>query len=153
MNVMRALFGAPAQSSPRPPSLTSPPTGVRMRRVRAKAAPAKRAWLADTDTLLDSEHGKLRARAGKDYVLAHGPGDHSVVRRDIFEATYEPLGGGLYRKRTDVIFRYFTLKQRVVVQTLEGPQAARPGDWIMQGVKGELWPVSAEKAREKYEPA
>ena len=66
---------------------------------------------------------------------------------------YEPLGGGLYRKRTDVIFRYFTLKRRVLVQTLEGPQVAKPGDWIMQGVKGELWPVSSEKAREKYEPA
>jgi hypothetical protein len=66
---------------------------------------------------------------------------------------YEPLGGGLYRKRTDVILRYFTLKRRVVVQTLEGPQAARPGDWIMQGVAGELWPISPEKAREKYEPA
>ncbi|MGD9979134.1 MAG: hypothetical protein AB7H66_12040 [Hyphomonadaceae bacterium] len=152
MNVMRALFGSPHASS-RSPALEAPPAGVRMRKVRAKPAPAKRAWLCEHDELIDTEHGKLRARAGKDYILAHGPGDHSVVRRDIFEATYEPLGGGLYRKRTDVILRYFTLKQRVVVQTLEGPQAAFPGDWIMQGVKGELWPVSAEKAREKYEPA
>ncbi len=95
----------------------------------------------------------MLARGGKDYVLAHGPGDHSVVRRDIFQATYEPVGGGLFRKRTDVILRYFTLKHRVVVQTLEGAQAAKPGDWIMQGVKGELWPVSPDKAREKYEPA
>jgi hypothetical protein len=152
MNVMRALFGsAPASSRAAP--LEAPPSGVRLRKVRPKPAPAKRAWLAEDDCLVDTEHGKLRARAGKDYILAHGPVDHSVIRRDIFEATYEPLGGGLYRKRTDVILRYFTLKRRVVVQTLEGAQVARPGDWIMQGVKGELWPVSAEKAREKYEPA
>lgn len=153
MNVMRALFGSPEAASSRRAPLQAPPAGVRWREVRAKPAAAKRAWLSEEDQLIDTEHGKLRARAGKDYILAHGPGDHSVVRRDIFEAIYEPLGGGLYRKRTDVILRYFTLNRRVVVQTLEGPQAARPGDWIMQGVKGELWPISAEKAREKYEPA
>jgi hypothetical protein len=156
MNVMRAIFGldpGPARRQGGADYITTAPDGVRMRTVRAKAAPAKRAWLAEGDCLVETEHGVLRARGGKDYVLAHGPGDHSVVRRDIFEATYEPLGGGLYRKRTDVVLRYFTLKRRVVVQTLEGPQVARPGDWIMQGVMGELWPVAAEKAREKYEPA
>ena len=124
-----------------------------MREVRAKEAPAKRAWIAESDCHIHTDHGVLQARGGKDYVLAHGPGEHSIVRKDIFEIMYQPLGGGLYRKRTDVIFRYFTLKRRVVVQTLEGLQPAKPGDWIMQGVKGELWPVSQEKAREKYEPA
>ena len=151
MNLGQIIFGE--RKTPRPPTISEPPKGARMREVRAKEAPAKRAWLAETDGNVDTEHGVLRARGGKDYVLAHGPGEHSVIRKDIFEATYEHLGGGLYRKRTDVILRYFTLKRRVVVQTLEGPQAARPGDWIMQGVKGELWPVSPEKAREKYEPA
>ncbi len=151
MNLVHVLFGQ--KPAPRPPILTEPPKGVRMHEVRAREAPAKRAWLAETDSRIDTEHGVLEARGGRDYVLAHGPGEHSVIRRDIFELMYEPLGGGLYRKRTDVIFRYFTLKRRVVVQTLEGPQPAKPGDWIMQGVKGELWPISPEKAREKYEPA
>lgn len=151
MNVMHMLFGAPESSRPTP--LTKPPQGVRWRRVRPKPGTAKRAWLADADCHVHTGRGVLLARGGKDYVLAHGPGDHSVIRRDIFEATYEPLGEGLYRKRTDVILRYFTLKHRVVVQTLEGAQAAKPGDWIMQGVKGELWPVAPDKAREKYEPA
>ncbi|MEZ5958887.1 MAG: hypothetical protein R3C30_00475 [Hyphomonadaceae bacterium] len=151
MNLVHVLFGE--KPTQRAALIREPPRGVSLREVRAKDAPAKRAWIAETDCLIHTEHGVLQARGGKDYVLAHGPGDHSVVRKDIFEAMYEPLGGGLYRKRTDVIFRYFTLKRRVVVQTLEGPQAAKPGDWIMQGVKGELWPVSPEKAREKYEPA
>ncbi len=151
MNLVHVIFGE--RPTPRPATLSEPPKGVKMREVRAKEAPAKRAWLAEADCHIDTEHGVLQAHGGRDYVLAHGPGEHSVIRRDIFELMYEPLGGGLYRKRTDVIFRYFTLKRRVVVQTLEGPQAAKPGDWIMQGVKGELWPVSPEKAREKYEPA
>lgn len=151
MNLINAIFGAKPVSYSEP--LMEPPKGVRLHEVRAKEAPAKRAWLAEADSHIHTEHGVLQARGGKDYVLAHGPGDHSVVRKDIFEAMYAPLGGGLYRKRTNVIFRYFTLKQRVLVQTLEGPLVANPGDWIMQGVKGELWPVSPEKAREKYEPA
>ena len=151
MNLVHVLFGE--RPTPRPASISEAPRGVRLREVRAREASAKRAWLAESDAQVATEHGVLLARGGKDYVLAHGPGEHSVVRKDIFEAMYEPLGGGLYRKRTDIIFRYFTLKRRVVVQTLEGPQAANPGDWIMQGVKGELWPVSPEKAREKYEPA
>ncbi|MBX3428581.1 MAG: hypothetical protein KF779_03245 [Hyphomonadaceae bacterium] len=151
MNLANILFGQRPAGGP--PTLDAPPEGVRFHRVRAKDAPAKRAWIAESDSVVQTEHGQLQARGGQDYILAHGPDDHSVIRRDIFEAMYEPLGGGLYRKRKNVIFRYFTLKRRVVVQTLEGPQVAKPGDWIMQGVKGELWPVSPEKAREKYEPA
>jgi hypothetical protein len=38
------------------------------------------------------------------------------------------------------------------VKTLEGDQQAKPGDWIMQGVAGELWPVPREEALRKYEP-
>lgn len=151
MNLAHFLFGE--RPAMRLASMREPPPGVRMREVRPRETPAKRAWLAESDAQVETEHGMLLARAGRDYVLAHGPTEHSVIRKDIFEATYEPLGGGLYRKRTDVIFRYFTLKRRVIVQTLEGPQAAEPGDWIMLGVKGELWPISPEKAREKYEPA
>ena len=109
--------------------------------------------MAESDCHVHTANGVLLARGARDYVLAHDPGEHSVVRRDIFEAMYESLGGGLYRKRTDVILRYFTLNRHVIVQTLEGPQAAQPGDWIMLGLKGELWPVSPDKAREKYQPA
>lgn len=133
--------------------IEAPPRGVRLQRVRPKPSSAKRAWLAEADGHVQTARGALRARGGDDYILAHGPGDHSVIRRDIFENTYEPLGGGLFRKRTDIFLHYFTLKRRVLVQTLEGTQVARPGDWIMQGLEGELWPVSAEKARDKYEPA
>jgi hypothetical protein len=151
-----SLFGVIFGEKPvarRAEPIDSPPDGARLRRVRARQGPPRRAWLAEADCRIDTRRGSLLARGGKDFILAHGPGDHSVIRRDIFEATYEPLGGGHFRKRTDVILRYFTLKRRVLVQTLEGLQAAEPGDWIMQGIAGELWPVGAEKARQKYRPA
>jgi hypothetical protein len=40
-----------------------------------------------------------------------------------------------------------------MVHTLEGDQKAAAGDWIVQGVTGELWPVPREKALKKYDPA
>ena len=95
---------------------------------------------------------RVEGLKGADYILTYAPGDHAVISGDIFEATYEPAGEGLYRKRTDVVFRYFTLPYTCVVETKEGPQRAKPGDWIMQGVQGELWPIPAEKAEAKYDP-
>ena len=95
----------------------------------------------------------LQARGGKDYIIAYGRGDHAVVRGDIFERTYEPLGGGLYRKRTDMCCatsRWIAPVHRA--RRWKARSAPRAGDWIMQGVAGELWPVPRDKALEKYEP-
>lgn len=150
MGVMELLFGAEPQLSD---EIDAPPRGVRLRRVRPRAGSATRAWRAEADCDIETSDGVLHARGGEDYVVAHTPEDRAVVRGDIFEVTYEPLGGGLYRKRSDVALHYFTLNRPVIVQTLEGPQRAAPGDWIMQGVAGELWPITPDKAREKYEPA
>jgi len=147
---MAFLFGAEHRARE---EIDAPPTGVRLRAVRSRAGSATRAWRAEADSDIETSEGMLHARGGQDYVVAHSPDDRAVVRGDIFEATYEPLGGGLFRKRSDVVLHYFTLNRPVVVQTLEGPQHAAPGDWIMQGVAGELWPISSDKAREKYEPA
>ncbi|MEQ1812792.1 MAG: hypothetical protein ABL889_22890, partial [Terricaulis sp.] len=72
---------------------------------------------------------------------------------DIFERTYRKRIFGGYEKRPDVVYRYFTLPRAAIVQTPEGPQRAEPGDWIMQGVVGELWPVRPDEAASKYAPA
>jgi hypothetical protein len=55
-------------------------------------------------------------------------------------------------KRPDLVLRYFTLNRAIMVATLEGPQRAAAGDWIIEGVAGELWPVPRDKALTKYEP-
>lgn len=133
--------------------ISRPPARVRWRSVRPRDETLPvRAAIAEENAALPNGHGKLQARNGRDVIVSDGGGDQSVVRRDIFERTYEPLGGGLYRKRDDVMLRYFTLDRPALIETLEGPQEAAPGDWIMQGVAGELWPVSRDKALEKYQP-
>ena len=147
MNVVGLLLGE------RPlPHLKSPPLAVRWRRIRPKPTPAVRAERAAREARVNTGGGKLEAHTMEDFIVQYADGDRAVVRGDIFARTYEALGGGLYRKRTDIVLRYFTLKRHVLVDTIEGPQHAAPGDWIVQGLEGELWPVPRDKAHEKYEP-
>jgi hypothetical protein len=149
MNLFTLVFG----EKPRP-ILSHPPLNAHWRNVRPKPnSETVRARRAEADCTVETSQGKLHARGGVDYIVEYSPNDRAVVAGEIFDATYEPLGGGLYRKSSDVVLRYFTLDHTCIVATLEGPQRARPGDWIMQGVGGELWPVPREKAEEKYDPA
>jgi len=41
----------------------------------------------------------------------------------------------------------------LIVTTLEGPLHASPRDWIIRGVKGEIYPIKDVIFRETYEPA
>lgn len=41
----------------------------------------------------------------------------------------------------------------IAIQTLEGEMLANPGDWIIRGVKGELYPCKPDIFDTTYEPA
>lgn len=41
----------------------------------------------------------------------------------------------------------------IEVQTIEGVMVAQPGDWIIRGIKGELYPCKPDIFAETYEPA
>lgn len=153
MNLFTFVFGEKPRSKS-PPVISEPPPRVRWYKVRATSDQEPvRARRAEADCVAQTAQGQLSARGGSDYIITYAPGDSAVISAEIFEATYEPAGDGLYRKRTDVVFRYFTLPYACIVETREGPQWAEPGDWIMQGVQGELWPIPVEKTESKYDPA
>jgi len=40
----------------------------------------------------------------------------------------------------------------LLIRTLEGDMLAGPGDWIIKGVKGELYPCKPDIFAETYEP-
>lgn len=40
----------------------------------------------------------------------------------------------------------------IVISTLEGDMTARPGDWIIKGVKGEFYPCKPDIFAATYEP-
>lgn len=40
----------------------------------------------------------------------------------------------------------------MLIRTLEGEMCARPGDWVIRGVKGELYPCKPDIFAATYEP-
>lgn len=46
-------------------------------------------------------------------------------------------------------FQVFTEQK---IETLEGTMTASPGDWIVKGVKGEIYPVKPDIFEETYSP-
>lgn len=58
---------------------------------------------------------------------------------------------GLFQKRPIVVEAYRT-DVEVVIQTLEGPLTAKPGDWIITGVNGEQYPCKPDVFEKTYEP-
>jgi len=146
MNLGELIFGR----RPQPNFLSHAPSGVRWRSIRPKRGAAVEAHLAQDDGFLRSPRGHMRYRAGAHYLVTRQDGEQSVVKRGIFERTYQQRSDGQFEKRTDVTYRYFTLPEAVVVATMEGPQRADAGDWIVEGVDGELWPVKPHRAAEIY---
>ena len=55
-----------------------------------------------------------------------------------------------YRKKPVIIEAYQT-DEEVYIQTLEGVMKASPGDWIIRGVKGELYPCKPDVFEATYE--
>jgi hypothetical protein len=133
------------------PRLDSPPTNANWRKVRPKPGVPVHAELATSSGKLNTSRGALAYEAGQHYIVEYGPDDRAPVRRDIFKRTYRLRDDGFYEKRTDAVLRYFTLSQPVMIYSMEGPELAQPGDWIMQGSEGELWPIAPEDAQAKYE--
>lgn len=41
---------------------------------------------------------------------------------------------------------------QLIIQTLEGDHRANPGDWIIKGVQGELYPCKPDIFEATYEP-
>jgi len=139
--------------TPRLPLVRTPPPGVRLQPIRACGAEVVEARLATCDGVLYKESGALRYQAGRHYVVRYENGEEAPVAVHLFEASYRRRFDGKFEKRRDLIAHYFTLPYPVMVATLEGDMVAQTGDWIVQGVTGELYPLASNIGRQKYQPA
>lgn len=45
----------------------------------------------------------------------------------------------------------YTGKKSIMIQTLEGTMEAKPGDYIIRGIKGEYYPCKPDIFEESYE--
>lgn len=128
------------------------PTDAAIEQVQPKADGAiVQARIADRDQVVHTEWGAdLNARAGHDMILTDQNGNQWVVRQDIFHKTYVHTDGG-YRKDPDLNVGYFVSPDERTINTLEGPVVAHPGDHVMIGAAGEMWPVKPEAFERKYD--
>lgn len=135
------------------PHIDRAPPGAVWREVRPRRSEGRvKAELAETSGEVQTEHGSLHYAPGQHYLVHHADGAVAPVQKAIFEKTYRRCENGEYEKRTDIVLRYFSLSYPVIVETMEGARRAEPGDWIMEGVAGEIWPVAAADGPRKYEP-
>jgi hypothetical protein len=161
MTLFQFIFGrrpdepAPAKKPKKSnlPTLETCPDRVPLHDVRPRDRARVDAQLARRNGNVRTGHGVLNYEARKHYIVTHVDGSVSVVQRDTFEKMYRRRMLGGYMKRPELRLRYFTLPYPAMVDTQEGQQRADPGDWIMQGVEGELWPVDPQEAARTYAPA
>ena len=135
------------------PCLDRAPPGVLWRTARQKQGDPVKAELARSTGAIETPRGALLYEAGKHYLVHYAPGDCEPMRRRRFERLFRRRGDGRYERRVDHPLRYFSLAYPVLVETEDGVQLAQPGDWIMEGSAGELWPVSQRDAQDNYDPA
>jgi hypothetical protein len=51
------------------------------------------------------------------------------------------------------IFGPYAQEDRLEIKTLEGRMRANVGDWVIKGVKGEVYPCKPDIFEQTYEPA
>jgi hypothetical protein len=113
---------------------------TRVGTVTAEQQKAPWTWISKSGHTMQAHAGDWRV---------HSNGETWSVGDTIFRATYEHLDDNHWR-------RYGTVSARLarpgeIVETLEGPNTAGDGDWVVRGTKGEQWPVPAQEFAERYD--
>lgn len=108
--------------------------------VRARRLHAHQPWTRQTGEQLHGDAGDWR-------VLDEG-GDERTVRDTEFRLSHEPVSGDRWRRIG--IFRAWQVGETQILRTLEGRATADPGDWIVEGHRGERWPVRDSQFQHSY---
>lgn len=92
---------------------------------------------------------QMRGEAG-DWSVVDDAGVERSVDDESFRLSYEPTDEAGEYSRTGV-FRARQVHVEEIIATDEGPVRARVGDWVVQGARGEVWPVPSERFLASYE--
>jgi hypothetical protein len=110
--------------------------------VRARRLAARLHW-----TLPSGE--ELFGDAG-DWHVIDGGGTARTVTDSEFRSSHCQLADGRWQRIG--VFRAWQVAEAVVLRTKEGSATAQPGDWVVEGLAGERWPVSDGQFRRSYRP-
>jgi hypothetical protein len=113
---------------------------ARIGTVRARRLAGRRLWTRRSGDQLCGDAG--------DWRVIDDSGDVRTVRDLPFRASHELLGGDRW-SRTGT-YRAWQVRERLVLRTLEGQAVAQPEDWIVEGSRGERWPVSRQQFERTY---
>lgn len=106
------------------------------------------ATLSDADWTWRTPSGEqLRGRAG-DWRVSGADGIVWSVTPTIFAETYAPAEGNRWRRTGEASAR--PAVEGEVIESLEGPETAHLGEWVIRGAAGELWVTSAEHFAQSY---
>ncbi|WP_197503236.1 hypothetical protein [Mycobacterium sp. 1245111.1] len=96
-------------------------------------------WTSDSGHTMHANAGDWRLRAD---------GETWSVRDKEFRASYKHVDGDQWRRHGTVSAR--PARPGEIIETLEGPNTAGDGDWVVRGESGEQWPVPAQEFAERY---
>lgn len=142
-------------SNDQQPSLVAAPgelpahTPIRIVRPRGHGERVAAAIAPHNGEIMNADGHVVPYRAGEDYLVEHRSGQRDVVPREIFERTFKRRKHG-FREDTDIRYRAAIAPTELHIATREGVKTAREGDWIMIGLRDEMWPVPADVAKRKY---
>ena len=85
-----------------------------------------------------------------DWHVVDGSGTARTVSDSEFRSSHSRLDDGRWQRIG--VFRAWQVVEAVVLRTKEGSATARPGDWVVEGPRGERWPVSDGQFRRSYRP-
>jgi hypothetical protein len=90
---------------------------------------------------------ELHGRDG-DWRVVDSHGEERTVGDMEFRASHEPIGGERWRR----IGRFIAwqVSEGLVIRTKEGRATAHAGDWVVEGIGGERWPVSDDQFQRTY---
>jgi hypothetical protein len=110
--------------------------------VEARQLQARYSWLRSPGEEMHGEAG--------DWRVIDDHGHERTVGDAEFRKTHLYLGSGRWRRIGE--FRAWQVEEALVMRTKEGVATANPGDWVVEGVHGERWPVSDQQFRRTYQP-
>jgi hypothetical protein len=120
-----------------------PPEAAEFQRigtVRARRLRVRRPWIRRSGDELYGDAG--------DWRVVDDSGDERTVRDMEFRDSHEPLNGELWR-RTGT-YRAWQVSEDLVLRTTEGRATALSGDWVVEGLRGQRWPVTDDQFRRSY---
>lgn len=121
------------------------PTGWRRYRRRGEVTAEQRqhpwTWTTPSGDVMHARRG--------DWAVVDANGDERSVAAEVFASTHESIGSGHYLRTGTVLARRAIPGE--VIETLEGNAVAGEDDWIVQGARGEQWPVSDAQFRATYD--